>query len=101
MLKQTLALTLAAAATMTAPAAYAATTGKSVAVDYSDINLATEKGQRILERRLDRAARDVCGLDRRSGTRLVDPEARRCYKTAQHEVGVQFAELVSNTRRGG
>ena len=103
MIKQSLALALAAAATLSAPAAFAAPAeGAAVAVQYSDLDLGTEKGQKTLERRLDAAARTVCGMDETTtGSRLVNGEARSCYKSARQQLAEQFAELTSNTRRGG
>ena len=102
MLKQSLALALAAAAMLGAPAAYAATPGDAVKVSYTDLNLSSEKGQKILERRLDKAAREVCGMDERTtGTRMIDRDSKSCYDGARSKLAREFADVVSNTRRGG
>jgi UrcA family protein len=91
-----------AAATLAVPAIAADDAGSAVSVRYNDLNLASKAGQEELDRRLERAARSVCGLDAiRTGTRLRSAEARRCYREARATLDKQFASLVSNDARGG
>lgn len=52
------ALGLAVAAT---PAIAQNNSGAAIAVPYADLNLTTESGRKALDRRLARAAREVCG----------------------------------------
>lgn len=89
---------LAAAAPIaifTAPALAAATESASVAVPYRDLDLASEAGQAELDRRIDRAARHVCGLDQqRTGTRLRASESRKCYREARQALDTRMAEVV-------
>lgn len=102
MIRHSLALALAAAAAFAAPAALAQTEAKSIRVEYKDLNLSSEKGQEILERRLETAARKVCGISSHTtGTHLIRPAARKCYESARRDMNQRFAEVVSNSRRGG
>ena len=97
-----LLLALAAAATIAAPAHAAGADNGSVAVRYTDLDLATEQGQKALDERLDSAARKVCGMDERAtGTRIASREATRCYREARAQLAERFADVVSNARRGG
>jgi UrcA family protein len=98
---QSTILALAAAA-LAVPAIAADGAGSTVSVRYNDLNLATKAGQEELDRRLERAARNVCGLDAvRTGTRLPSAEARRCYREARATLDKQFASLVRYDARGG
>lgn len=73
-----------------------------VRVQYKDLNLATTAGRDELERRLDRAARSVCGIDdARTGTRLPSDAARRCLRDARTRLDAQFATLVGGEPQGG
>lgn len=74
----------------------------SVAIEYRDLNLASVEGQKVLERRVDRAARQVCGMDRvRTGTRIRSPEAAQCYAQAKKQAFQQVSALVDEERLGG
>lgn len=61
--------------------AYAAETPKTVAIDYSDLNLASADGAASLQKRVDRAARNVCTVP---GDRSLDGamDAKSCSKVA-------------------
>jgi len=68
-----------------------------IEVQYKDLDLTSVNGQRTLERRLDRAAREACGYDTvKTGSRLVDPSARTCYKQALGRAGEVMAVAVAN-----
>lgn len=92
------ALAAAAFATPT----FAATT-EGLSVKYSDLDLSTERGQARLERRIDKAARDVCGLDDvTSATRMRSESARACYEQAKASVHNQVAAAIARgDTRGG
>jgi UrcA family protein len=91
-----------AAATLALPAMASESSGSTVSVRYNDLNLATQAGQDELERRLDRAARTVCGLDEtRTGTRLPSANARSCYREARVTLNQRFAALVKDRATGG
>ncbi len=96
-------LALALAATALAPNALPALAaeGESIAVQYSDLNLASAEGQRVLDRRLERAARNVCGMDEiRVGTRLASREATACYRETRARLDRHFAQLTTAQRQG-
>lgn len=56
-----LALGLAAVSPATAQTISAEATGVSVSVSYADLDLSGEKGRRVLDARVNRAAKTVCG----------------------------------------
>ena len=63
------------------PPSFAATPehGNAVEVRYKDLDLATSEGQAELNRRIDNAARAVCGLDQAvtTGSRIRRPRSCR------------------------
>lgn len=71
-------------------------------IPYEDLNLATAKGQRALEQRIDIAARKVCGFnDHITGTRVRPPGTRRCYAYAKTQGLKSLAAIVSASQLGG
>lgn len=85
---------LALGATATAAAA------ENLVVRYDDLDLATTKGQKALNQRIDRAARDVCGAGEIvTGTRVDRTSA--CVASARNAARVQMAALVEHAQRGG
>ena len=91
---QSLALALTAAV-LAAPV-LAADEAPSVGVRYGDLDLTTAAGQRQLDRRLERAAREVCGLNERAvGSHHRPQHSRECYREARRHLDQQYAELVS------
>ena len=71
-------------------------------VEYRDLDLATEAGQRTLERRIDKAARKACGLDARMTGSRVDPnDARACVSELRAKAHEQFAALAAREGKGG
>ncbi len=72
---------------------------EDIAITYQDLDLATEKGQRILQHRIDKAARKVCGYDeQRTGTRIRPWETDRCYALAKADGRRALATLVLKQR---
>jgi len=97
---QSLALALAAAV-LAAPVA-AADEAPSVGVRYGDLDLTSEEGQRQLDRRLERAAREVCGLNEKVvGSHLRSQHSRECYREARRDLDQQYAQLVSRKAAAG
>jgi len=99
---QSLALVLAATV-LAAPVA-AADEAPSVAVHYGDLDLSNTDGQRQLDLRLERAAREVCGLDvKATGTHLQSQHSRACYQEARRHLDQQYAEVINrkSAARGG
>lgn len=90
------------AASIAVPAIAADVPRVSVRVEYSDLDLATTAGQEELERRLDRAASTICGVDElKTGTRLPSAWARRCMREARVNLDRQFATLIKRHSSGG
>ncbi len=96
-------LALALAATvLTVPAAATEDEAPSVEVRYSDLDLTSEAGQRQLDRRLERAAREVCGMDEKVvGSYLRPRHSRECYLEARRHLDQEFAQLVSRKKTVG
>ena len=75
---------------------------KDFVVKYADLNLKSPKGQKELERRIDEAARDYCGVDsRRVGTRMRSQGTRECYRDARAAAREEMALLLGKTQLGG
>jgi UrcA family protein len=78
---------------------HAATGTDSTKVTYSDLNLSSEAGQRQLDRRIDRAAREMCGMNKaRTGTRLNSREASDCHQNALRSVRERVARAIELDR---
>jgi UrcA family protein len=106
MLKHTIAPVIAFAATIglfaLPDAVSAASTGQSVMVRFADLDLSTATGQQKLERRIERAARQVCGLDEeRTGSRVPSTDASACYRQALRSVRSSVANAVAGNRPAG
>ena len=70
-----------------APApAFAQDVTSSVTVSYSDLNLRTEAGVKVLDHRLANAIRMVCGENNGSAVREFRYAAQRCVKEKSAEV---------------
>ena len=96
-----LALAAAAAFAASAPAAAAEATVSTADVSYKDLDLTSEAGQKELDRRVDRAARQVCGMDEAVvGSRVVPRESRQCYQDARQQLGEQVSKLVKKGAAG-
>ncbi len=92
----------ACALTVTPAIAAADEQDRTASVSYSDLDLSTEEGLATLEQRIDRAARQVCELDRtQTGTRIRDRDARNCYNEAKRSFEERFASLIREARLGG
>lgn len=95
------AAALAAAAMIGTPAIAAEAENISIAVRYSDLDLSTKEGQRALERRMENAAEQVCGIDRRtSGVALPSTESMRCYRETVKNFERQIAAVTERQQRG-
>jgi UrcA family protein len=100
-----LVLAALGAATLTAtsvPAFAAGEQGKSVEVQYSDLDLTTPAGAKELDRRLHEAAREVCGMSNMaSGSRLRSDSAGACYRDALKQLQARFAGLLGKKQQQG
>ena len=104
MLKNTIAIALAAVTLATAPVHAADNNQRSVSVRHADLDLASEAGQRELDNRINDAARKVCGMDERpTGSNIASRGSRECYETTRTQIARQVATLVEReeNRLGG
>ena len=94
-------VTLAAAAALFGAAATPAF-ADSLSIPYQDLNLATAEGQEALDRRIDNAVREFCGVgEQTTGTRISSRKARQCYAETRAQAGKQFAAIVDRQQLGG
>ncbi|MCB2047193.1 MAG: UrcA family protein [Novosphingobium sp.] len=109
MSKQTVIAAIASVAATVAlcamtPPSFAATPeqGSTVEVRYSDLNLKSAEGKAELTRRIERAARAACGLDRApvTGTRLHSHQQKECYESAMRQIEPQFARIIDSGSDG-
>ena len=71
-------------------------------ISTAGLDLNTAEGQRLLDERIDRAAREVCRVNYvRTGTRIRSTEARECVAKARASAQRQMATISQNQRRGG
>ncbi len=68
-----------------------------VPVSAADLDLTTERGRRILQVRIHRAARDVCGLG--TGNRILDRYSR-CFSETVERTKPQVAQLIGRAMAG-
>lgn len=94
------AFVLALGAFLAVPASAAVET-RQQGVQYRDLDLTTEAGRTELDRRLDSAAREVCGMDEAHvGSRIKSSESRRCYRDARRQLADQVAALTEDAATG-
>lgn len=94
------AAALGAATAFAVPAA--AEDAPSADVKYADLDLTTSAGQAQLDRRVNSAARVVCGMDEVVvGTRLASREAQRCFTQAKTQIHQQVAAAVARGNSRG
>ena len=97
MKKSILAIVSLGAAMATTPAL-----AESKQVGFNDLNLASIEGQETLERRINHAARQVCGYSElKTGTRVATPAMRSCFAKAKKSATAQMAAAVNERRLGG
>ena len=94
--------TLIALAASCAVLAAVPAAAEEMSIQTSDLNLSTPEGQKILERRIDVAARKICGTDRtNTGTRLRSREADACFRDAKAAAQKRLSALVAERQLGG
>lgn len=70
-------------------------------ISVAGIDLSTAEGQRMLDERVERAAREVCGYDEaRVGTLIRSAEARDCVAKAQASAREQVATIAQEQLGG-
>ena len=71
-------------------------------VSAAGLDLSTYEGQRLLDQRIDSAARQVCRVnDVQTGTRLRSYKVRDCLAKARASAERQVAAIVAEQQRGG
>jgi UrcA family protein len=74
----------------------------SIEVKYDDINLATASGQKLLDKRIERAIRTVCRTDQpTTGSHILSQEKRDCLVKARADARQQVAAITGDGQRGG
>lgn len=104
-LAKTFTYALAAAAlagAAIAPATAAPVARTTMTIQTADLDLDTPAGQRTLDRRIQAAARQVCRSgSAKTGTRIMDFQAKNCLAKARADAQQQLAALMNAERRGG
>lgn len=86
----------------TAPAFATAVEKMTVEVKLADINLGTASGQKLLDQRIEKAARNVCRVTSpTTGSRMLTHEVRDCLASARADARQQVALLNGDRQRGG
>lgn len=101
---KTLVLTAAITGLAFAPAPAFANTAPlpTETVSTAGLDLNTAEGQRMLDERIERAAREVCQVNYvRTGSRIRSTSARECVAKARASAQRQMATIAANQRRGG
>ncbi len=102
---KTLTLTLAAAsiglAGITAPAFAGETVRKTEKVSYKGLDLNTAEGQKLLEQRVEIAARRVCDYSGGPISTRTRKDERACLAKARASARAQVAAVIEDERRGG
>jgi UrcA family protein len=82
------------AAMFSAPAMAAPADGGALAVQYKDLDLSTPAGMNTLNQRLEKAAREVCGVGQTiTGSRIPSKTARLCFDETLAQLHQQIAGL--------
>jgi UrcA family protein len=71
-------------------------------VTYSDLDLGTAKGQKILDQRVEKAVRSACRVtNQTTGTRMMSQEAQACLAKARSDAKKQVAAALANEQQRG
>lgn len=75
---------------------------RTAAVSYAGIDLGTPEGQKILDKRIEKAVRHVCRTtDVQTGRRVMSSDALNCLAQARADAKRQLAAIMTNEQRGG
>lgn len=85
-----------AAALMVPAVSASAPAQRSVAVEISDLDLASDKGQRILALRIQRAARAMCEAKAVQSLPRTIRSGRECVREAQASTAAAVAALTAS-----
>lgn len=96
------ALALAAAGMAFTPMAHATEEQHTAGVTHADLDLTTDAGKEELERRIDNAAKQICGIgEAQVGTLIRTREQRTCYRQAKREFDRHYAQIIEDAQNGG
>ena len=84
-----------------APAMADNTEKTTMTVSYAGLDLNTIEGQKLLEQRVEIAARRVCNYNRTQTGTLIRTKARECLAKARASASQQVAAIIEDQRRGG
>jgi UrcA family protein len=74
----------------------------AIKVTAADLDLSTAKGQKMLDQRIEKAARTVCRTTSlTTGSRILSQEAKTCLAKARSDARVKVAALTEAQQRGG
>jgi UrcA family protein len=74
----------------------------TIKVSTADLDLATPAGQKMLDKRVEKAVRSVCRTTSLStGSRILSQDAQACLAKARSDARQQVAVLVASEQRGG
>jgi UrcA family protein len=74
----------------------------TIRVSTSDIDLGTAKGQKILDKRVEKAVRQVCRTTSlTTGSRVMSQDALACLAKARSDAKQQVAARTLEQQRGG
>jgi UrcA family protein len=90
---------LLAAGALVAPTVSEAAESNSVRVSYADLNLASDLGQNMLQRRITGAARVVCVIEDSKELALASA-TNECRKDAVASAQLAYEAAVAAARRG-
>lgn len=75
---------------------------KTTTISTAGLDLSSPEGQKMLDRRVKSAAREVCGITSVStGSRLKSLNARSCYQKAIASAKQQVAANITDNQLGG
>lgn len=84
------------------PAAAGETAPMKVTITAADLDLTTAQGQRMLDKRIEKAARTVCRTTTlTTGSRILPYEVQACLAKARTDAKRQVAALAADQQRGG
>ena len=85
-----------------ATAALTATTplaARDLVVVHKDLDLSSAKDRKVLEQRIDKSAREFCGVGRTlTGSRVQATGTMDCYRDARDAAREQMARLIEQRR---
>ena len=97
-----MSLVLIAATALALPVVPAMAQNASISVPYADLDLSKPEGRATLDKRIDAAARKVCGVgEARTGSRLNSSATRKCMTSVDRQVRAQIAAMETDDNLGG